>query len=84
MGKRKYVIGSKLVVTSRLYGHHFQLGEIVQVTYVDDDSYPSYCCIGMQGNCWWLNHDEVSPCRESTRKIKDWDLRKHLLGIKDG
>ena len=56
------VVGDKVIVTKRLNGHEFQIGETVEIFEYDHESNDYNCTNGVM--YWWLTEDEFKPLNQ--------------------
>lgn len=56
------VVGDKVLVTKRLYGHEFQIGETVEIFEYDHEANDYNCTNGIRH--WWLTKDEFEPAEQ--------------------
>ncbi len=85
----KYEAGQKVEVVLKENGHHFEIGDIVEVTEVNDED-TQIRCVNSSGVDWYLQFYEVKPAEEQGMKIKTndkvkfADCAKHLKSYDAG
>ena len=63
----EYKVGDKVEIIASIYGHEFELGDIVSIFEFDEDSIG---CINEKGKKWWVERSEIKPA--PTVKAEGW------------
>ena len=63
----EYKVGDKVEIIASIYGHEFELGDIVSIFEFDEDSIG---CINEKGKKWWVERSEIKPA--PTVKADGW------------
>lgn len=66
----KFKEGELVKITARHWGHHFEIGEIVKITGVDDID-EDYTCKSSDGAVWFCHEDEIKSADVYEQIIND-------------
>ena len=61
----EYKVGDKVEIIASIYGHEFELGDIVSIFEFDEDSIG---CINEKGKKWWVERSEIKPAPTVRRR----------------
>jgi len=60
IGNKKFAVGSSVKITNCIYGHEFEIDEVVKIiSYeTENNQTTSWLCMGNNGKEWYINEEE--------------------------